>query len=94
MKPKGTMHTARVYKDGSLLCELSLDRDTEYIVEGEYTNVICVRNGAVAITESTCPGEDCTHIGFISEGGRSIVCLPNRVEIMLSGESDVDAFTQ
>lgn len=94
MRPRGRMTSALVYRDGELLCELPLDKDTEYTVEGEYTNVICVRGGAVAITESTCPGGDCMHTGFISDGGRSIVCLPNRVEIILSGESDVDAFTQ
>ena len=93
-RPKGMMRTARVYRDGVLLCELPLDRDTEYTVRGRYNNLICVQNGAVAITESDCPGKDCMHTGFISEGGRSIVCLPNRVEIVLSGESDVDAFTQ
>lgn len=88
------MSIARIYKDGSLLRELPLDRDAEYVVEGPYRNVITVKGGAVAITESTCPGGDCIHTGAISAGGKSIVCLPNRVEILLSGESDVDAFTQ
>ena len=94
LSPKGEMHTALVYQNGTLLYELSLEQNSEYRVDGEYTNVISVRNGAVAITESTCPGKDCTHTGYISEGGRSIVCLPNRVEIVLSGDSVVDAFTQ
>ncbi len=88
------MSIAKVYQDGTLLCELPLDRDTEYTVDGAYRNVITVRSGTVAITESNCPGGDCIHTGAISTGGRSIVCLPNRVEIFLSGESDVDAFTQ
>ena len=93
-RPSGKMKTAAIYRNGELLHEMPLDRDAEYTVEFEYTNVIRVQNGAVAIVESTCPGGDCTHTGYISRGGRSIVCLPNRVEILLSGESDVDAFTQ
>jgi len=42
------------------------------------------------IAESTCPGNDCVHSGKIHSAGRSIVCLPNRVEIRITGESDVD----
>lgn len=93
-RPAEKMSIAKVYQDGALLCELPLDRDAEYVVEGAYRNVITVKNSAVAITESNCPGGDCMHTGAISAGGKSIVCLPNRVEILLSGESDVDAFTQ
>ena len=63
-------------------------------VGGLYTNRITVRGGRIAITESSCPGEDCVHSGWIDRPGRSLVCLPNRVEIRLEGpaaEDDVDA---
>ena len=44
-----------------------------------------------AFTESDCPGRDCVHSGSIGSTGRSIVCLPNRVEIrVISAEADVD----
>ncbi|MBQ8917117.1 MAG: NusG domain II-containing protein, partial [Oscillospiraceae bacterium] len=42
------------------------------------------------IAQSTCPGEDCVHSGWISSPGRSVVCLPNRVEIRITGSSEVD----
>lgn len=79
-----------VYQEGEVIKELSLDVDTEFVVEGAYTNKIVVKDGKVSITESDCPGNDCVHSGAIHEGGRSIVCLPNRVELRIEGASEVD----
>ena len=77
------------------LRETGLAPDAEFTVEGVYTNHVSVRNGQVAITESSCPGGDCMHSGWIRENGRSIICLPNRVEIRVVGgapeENEVDA---
>ena len=54
-------------------------------------NFIAVSDGAIAFTHSNCPGQDCVHSGSIHSTGRSLVCLPNRVEIrVVSGGSDVD----
>lgn len=89
-----TAASARIYQDGQMIRELSLGEDTEVTVEGLYMNRITVRGGRIAITESSCPGEDCVHSGWIDRPGRSLVCLPNRVEIRLEGpaaEDDVDA---
>lgn len=42
------------------------------------------REGAeVAWTD--CPGKDCLRTGQISRSGESIVCLPNRLTVRLSG---------
>lgn len=79
-----------VYQDGKLIREISLSETTEFEVEGDYTNVISVEDGKAAIIESDCPGTDCVHSGWIHEPGRSIVCLPNRVEIRIEGASEVD----
>ncbi len=79
-----------VYQDGKLIREISLNETTEFVVEGDYTNVISVEDGKAAIIESDCPGTDCVHSGWIHEPGRSIVCLPNRVEIRIEGASEVD----
>ncbi len=79
-----------VYQEGILIRELSLDSDTEFVVEGEYENVVTIKDGKAAITKSDCPGTDCVHSGWIHEAGRSIVCLPNRVELRIEGASEVD----
>ncbi len=86
----GTL-AVQVYQDGTLLWEHPLDRDGEFRVSGPYENLVTVRDGRAAITESTCPGGDCVHSGWLSGPGRSVVCLPNRVEVRLTGTGGVDA---
>lgn len=82
---------AEIYRDGVLVKTVSLTEDQEFTVEGEYTNTITVRDGKIAVTASDCPGEDCVHCGWLDGMGRSIVCLPNGLEIRLvSGSGDVD----
>ena len=77
-----------VYQEGEKIQEISLDKDTEVLIENDYTNKLIVRDKKVAIVESDCPGMDCVHSGWISGKGRSLVCLPNRVEIRIEGEVD------
>ena len=48
-------------------------------------------DGRVAVTYADCPGTDCVHSGWVSAAGRAVVCLPNRVEIRLTGAPGVDA---
>lgn len=82
---------AQVYLEGQLIRELPLGRDTTVSVTGACTNVITVSGGRIAVTDSDCPGKDCVHRGWISGGGESIVCLPNKMEIRLTGAGAVDA---
>ena len=79
-----------IYQEGELIKEIPLNEPTELLVEGVYTNKILVKDGKTAIVESDCPGTDCVHSGWIHEAGRSIVCLPNRVEVRIEGASEVD----
>ena len=89
--PRGAQGAAvEIYRDGQLIHSLPLTEDRELTVSGQYQNTVSVKDGTVRITRSDCPGEDCVHSGSISRPGRSIVCLPNRVEIRISGSAQVD----
>ena len=82
---------AQIYQSGELIQTLSLEENRTLAISGKYTNVITVCDGAVSITSSDCPGEDCVHSGEIRSSGRSIVCLPNEVEVrVIHGQTDVD----
>ena len=81
---------AKIYQDGRLIRQVSLSGEETFELTGPYRNVVTVREGKIAITESNCPGEDCVHSGWISRPGRSVVCLPNRVEIRVEGSANVD----
>ena len=89
---RGTTENAmvQIYRDGKLMQELSLESDQSILITGEYENTVVIRNGRACIGQSNCPGEDCVHSGWISSPGRSVVCLPNRVEIRITGSSEVD----
>ena len=82
---------AQIYLEGALVREAPLLRDAAFPVAGAYTNTITVADGKIAVTDTDCPGRDCSHMGWISGGGESIVCLPNKMEIRLSGSETVDA---
>lgn len=92
--PRGDASQAavvQIYLGSDLIEEFSIDNDREYAVAGAYVNTVSIRGGEVAVTASDCPGADCVHSGWINSPGRSIVCLPNRVEVRVVGaESDVD----
>ena len=91
--PRGEQEavSAQIYRGGQLLMTVSLDKPQQFPVEGDYCNVITVEDGKISITDSDCPGQDCVHSGAIHSPGRSLVCLPNALEIrVVSGQSDVD----
>ena len=80
----------QIYQDGELIRELPLTAEALVEITGKYENTVEVHNGSVAMLRSTCPGEDCVHSGRISKPGRSLVCLPNGVEIRIVGSQDID----
>ena len=87
----GDKPVAEIYLDGVLVRQVSLDTPGEFTVTGDYTNTVTIRNGKIGVSASDCPGGDCVHSGWIGASGRSIVCLPNRMEIRViavSGEVD------
>ena len=88
--PRGSGDAAavEVYMAGELVKTVSLSQDTEFDIVGKYTNTVTVRDGTAAITASDCPGADCVHSGAISSAARSIVCLPNGVEIRITAADD------
>ena len=79
-----------VYQNGSLIRRFPLEENTVFQIDGPYHNVIAIRDGRAAITAYDCPGEDCVHSGWVDAPGRSIVCLPNRVELRIRAARDVD----
>ena len=84
---------AQVWQDGQLVREVPLSVDQTFQVRGDYTNTVTVEEGRIAVTHSNCPTGDCVRMGWLKDGG-AIVCLPNRVEIRLTGDTDVDFVIQ
>ena len=83
--------SVEVYHNGELVKRIPLSAQEEFTLTADYINTIRVWEGQVSIIYSDCPGMDCVHSGAISSPGRSLVCLPNGVEVRIVGKSgDVD----
>lgn len=80
---------ALVYSDGKLIRTATLSANATFTVEynGGY-NTIEVKNGAISVTEASCPDEVCIATGEISHGAVPIICLPNRLEIIVKSADD------
>jgi hypothetical protein len=59
----------------------------------DYPCTLVLDGYSARVTDSTCPGHDCEHIGTITRAGESIVCIPNRMIITLDGAATTDAVT-
>ncbi len=88
----GDMVTVTVDNRTYGVYSLSEDREIE-IDDGEHINHITIKDGAVSMASSNCANQVCVETGAVSEAGRTIVCLPNRVivEITSSKEDSPDA---
>jgi len=85
--------TAEIYLEGRLLYSIDLNEvDESYTIELPH-NTILVEHGQISMQHSDCPDQICVHQGVIKNATYPIVCLPNKVEIRIIGESDVDAVT-
>ena len=69
--------------------DLAIDQEFEITTAGGGRNVVTVQDGKIAVTAANCPDHYCMDRGFVG-GGTQIVCLPNRLEIRVTGTSDVD----
>lgn len=68
-----------------VLSELTEERTLE--LEGDWQLTLRLSPEGVWVESSTCPGQDCLHTGRISQAGQSIVCLPEKVTVLLTGGS-------
>ena len=54
-------------------------------------NRIEILDGKVRMIDADCPDELCIRQGWIEYDGQSIICLPNKITVMVSGgDSSVD----
>lgn len=81
---------AAIYINGELYRRLPLSEDASLVVESEFgTNTVVIERGTVRVTDADCDGKDCEK-DTISKTARSIVCLPNRLSIIIEGEKTED----
>jgi hypothetical protein len=82
--------------DGELFGSYSLTEDREITVErNNHTNKVTIKDGTVSMKFSDCSGQDCVQQGNISKSGETIVCLPNKVIVEITGsDREYDTISQ
>lgn len=70
----------------------SFPLDTDRRIELEHLTVV-IENGQVYVADADCPDKVCQHTGKISRENQTIVCLPNRVTITITGEGLINGST-
>ena len=65
-----------------------LNEDREISIEDK--NTIVIKDGQVYMAEADCPDKLCVNSKPISSRGQSIVCLPNRVVLKITGTETRD----
>lgn len=82
---------AVVYINGERTAAYPLWEDAQVLLNG--TNLLVIRNGMADITEADCPDKLCVGQSAISRSGESLVCLPNRMIVVIEGDAQdgVDA---
>lgn len=87
---------AIVTRDGIEVCRLDLNEETEMSVisaDGG-CNIIVVENGTVRVAEADCPDQICVKQGAIDNDSVPIVCLPHKLVIEVTSESNIDAVAE
>lgn len=80
--------------DGKVWDTYRLSDDKE--IKVNQTNVFVIENGEVRMKEATCPDQICVHHKPISKNKESIICLPNKVVIEITGldeKTELDSIT-
>lgn len=83
--------------DGNVVKEVSIEKDSEFDIEGYQggSNHVVIKDGRVCMTDADCPDKLCVHTGTVKKTGETIVCLPHRVVVEITGkEASFDALVQ
>ena len=82
----------RIYQNGELRGEYDLSQPkTLPVKEEDYGyNLVMIEDGTVRITDADCPDQLCMKQRSISKNGESIICLPHKLVVSLTGDSAPD----
>lgn len=76
--------------DGEVYGTYSLEENQEIpiIQEGVTTNLLVIEGGSADMTEADCPDKLCVHQRAVSKNNETIVCLPNKVVVQVTGSEE------
>ncbi len=89
---------AVVCQNNALLYEIDLNdpanEGKQFVIQGDYSNTIVVKQREIYVSESTCPDQVCKHSHPVGRDGGVICCVPNGVIITVEQHSGWDVIIQ
>ena len=74
--------------DGKIYGTYSLQTDQEILIHK--TNKLVIKDGKADMMQANCPDQTCVNQKPIQKSGESIICLPNRLSVIIKGEASDD----
>lgn len=77
----------KITVNGEKFASYSLMEDRDITIrQNSHINKITIKSGKVSMSFSDCKNQDCVLQHDINKTGETIVCLPNKVVLEISGE--------
>ncbi len=73
--------------------DLSIDQQIPVEIDGITCNTVKIKDNEAYMSFASCPDKLCMKQGHIKSDTQSIVCLPNRVIVSISGQDDPEIDT-
>lgn len=84
-----------ISQDGTVLHRIDLANAEPQTFEVEYhghINTVQIDENGIRVLHADCPDQTCVNMGYLSENGLPIVCLPNHLVIQFASDvGDTDA---
>lgn len=84
--------------DGKVVSRINLKENSspkQFVVEGVIgKSTVELQNGKIRMKAAPCKNQICVHQGWIHSPGQSIVCLPGKIVIEVTGKSEIDAVSR
>ncbi len=94
-----TAKTAQIMQYGKVVQTIDLQNikephEFEITAINGGSNIIRVENVKIGIVHASCPDKICVKQGFITNGTLPIVCLPNKLSVVITNNNnELDAVT-
>ncbi len=88
---------AKVYFQNELIETIDLSKKEEkdypvdaFISDRHVEMMIHTKDGAIHVSKSNCPHQDCVNMGYVSVSNKPIICTYNQVYIIIEGKANYD----
>lgn len=76
-----------IHKDNKVYARYALTEDREVTIDEKgHINKITIKDGVVQMSFANCHSQDCIKQGKITDGSKTIVCLPHKVVVEIENE--------